>query len=148
MVLPNSQIYISNSPEETLEVARRFASSIQGGGLVALRGELGAGKTCFAKGIISELSKVDVHEITSPTFTLIEEYFGTNKIYHLDLYRITHAKEAEALPWDELFDSHTLTLVEWPEHLRDLLSHCQFEVLLSKAGPFQRKIEILVKEEI
>lgn len=145
-VKEKSEMIISGSETETLQLARDFSRRLQPGQRVALRGEIGSGKTCFAKGVISELTQTDVHEITSPTFTLMEEYGGAVKIYHLDLYRIEREEDCQALPWDEIFGNDVITLVEWPEHLKSLLPNCHFEVQFDKAGPLTRRVKILNKE--
>lgn len=141
-----SKTYDSRSEEETIAVAREFALRLKAGHRVALRGELGAGKTCFAKGIIAQWTNTDCNQITSPTFTFIEEYGGPVKVYHLDLYRVSRPQEADGLPWDEIFGLGVLTLVEWPENVEALLENCHFEVKLSKLDSRGRKIEILRKE--
>lgn len=137
----------SKSEQETLRIARDFAKELPGGQLIGLRGELGAGKTQFAKGVISELAQVEAEEITSPTFTLVEEYRGRGPIYHVDLYRVNSAKEAGELPWDDLMAPEAITLVEWPERMEGLLSHCQTEVFLSRAAENERDIKISSKEK-
>lgn len=137
---------ISQAPEETFSIAGQFARTLRAGHRVALLGELGAGKTHFAKGVIRELSKVDENEITSPTFTLMEEYGGDPPLYHLDLYRIAKPEDARALPWDEIFGDTTITLIEWPEHLENVLANCHFLVKISKQGESVRSIEIFEKE--
>lgn len=140
------QSFISHAPEETLAIAGQFARGLRAGHRVALLGELGAGKTHFAKGIVRELSGVEPNEVTSPTFTLMEEYVGDPPLYHLDLYRITQPEEARALPWDEIFGDTAITLIEWPEHLENVLANCHFLVKISKQGESLRRIEIFEKE--
>ncbi|HEX5033124.1 MAG TPA: tRNA (adenosine(37)-N6)-threonylcarbamoyltransferase complex ATPase subunit type 1 TsaE, partial [bacterium] len=88
------EIWHSPSERVTQELAARFAERLRDGGHVALEGDLGAGKTCFAKGVIAALTGVPPDEIPSPTFTLVEEYPGRLKVYHVDLYRMNHPAEA------------------------------------------------------
>jgi tRNA threonylcarbamoyladenosine biosynthesis protein TsaE len=104
-------------------------------------GPLGAGKTCFAKGVISQLTGTPVSEITSPTFTLVEEYEGNQKVYHVDLYRIDDAKQMEALPVEDWFDPMVITLVEWPENAPELPQDCQYLIKFTKWGETERQME-------
>jgi tRNA threonylcarbamoyladenosine biosynthesis protein TsaE len=137
-----NETFRSTSASETLRIAASFARSLKPGQCVALQGELGAGKTVFAKGVISALTKVPVEEIPSPTFTLIEEYSGIGPIYHVDLYRMASPQEAKELAWDELFAPEAITLVEWPERVPDLIRACQFQVFFTKEEGASRQIEI------
>jgi tRNA threonylcarbamoyl adenosine modification protein YjeE len=135
---------ISHSPAETLKMAHRMAKDIQPGERIGLTGPLGSGKTTFAKGLIAELTGIQEDEITSPSFTLVEEY--PREIYHVDLYRMENPQEASALPWDELFGSQAITVVEWPENWPPLISHCQWVLRFSKKGKEVRRIQITHKD--
>ncbi len=142
-----TQVWHSQSIEETQALAADFARRLAGGGCVALQGELGAGKTCFAKGLIRQLSGVPLEEIPSPTFTLVEEYSGKlGPIYHVDLYRMKDAAEAEDLAWDEMLAPGAVTLVEWPERLAKIMPYCQFRLIFSREGELERRIELHEKE--
>jgi tRNA threonylcarbamoyl adenosine modification protein YjeE len=134
----------THSPTETLELARRLAKEVRPGDALALSGPLGSGKTTFAKGLIGALTGIAEDEITSPSFTLVEEYPGG--IYHVDLYRIDTPKEAAALPWDQLLGPKAITLVEWPEHWPPLISHCQWTLRFSKKDKEVRVIEVARKD--
>jgi tRNA threonylcarbamoyl adenosine modification protein YjeE len=135
----------SHSPSETLALARRLAKKVRPGETLGLQGPLGSGKTTFAKGLIAALTGIAEEEITSPSFTLVEEYPG--EIYHVDLYRLEKPQEAAALPWDELLGPEAITLVEWPENWPPLISHCQWMLQFSKKGKEVRFIEISHKEK-
>lgn len=135
-------IWLSHSVEETLALAARFAVRLRGGGAVALQGDLGSGKTCFAKGVVSALSGVEPAEIPSPTFTLVEEYRGEGPIYHVDLYRMRDAREAEELAWDEILAPGAVALVEWPERMEKIIPYCQFRLSFSKEGEGVRRIAL------
>ena len=137
---------ISQSIEETAELARQLGDRIRAGMRIGLCGPLGAGKTTFAKAMISQLTGVAVEDIPSPTFTLVEEYQGKFPIYHVDLYRIETPEEGKELPWDDLFSPEALTLVEWPERLAGLLSHCQIEVHFSKEDNGARMLQMIDKD--
>lgn len=143
----SSKIIFTKSPEETMQVAREFTRTLKKGDWVALSGELGSGKTCFAKGAISELAKIPVEEIPSPSFTLVEEYETPSILYHVDLYRLPPTQVEQALPWDELLSPEVITFIEWPERFPRLQGHCQWGILLSKEGEETlRKIEIVEQE--
>ncbi len=105
--------WISHSVEETLALGERFAMRLRGGDVVALRGDLGTGKTHLVKGICKGLGFEGV--ASSPTFALINEYDTTPVVYHVDLYRLDNASQVPALGLEELMRPDTIMLVEWPE---------------------------------
>ncbi len=113
---------LSRSEAETEALGRRLAARLVGGELIALHGELGAGKTVFARGLARGLGITEV--VTSPSFTLVQEYRGPAlRLYHVDLYRLNGAADALAFGLDELIaDDQAVTVVEWPERLAGLLA--------------------------
>jgi tRNA threonylcarbamoyladenosine biosynthesis protein TsaE len=112
--------FISNSPTETEKFGREFARKIKKGSVLALKGELGAGKTEFVKGIAAGLSsKVPV---TSPTFTLIHEYSGGRlPIYHFDFFRIEDRQSVERLGLEDYFFGDGVSVIEWADKFPDLI---------------------------
>ena len=115
--------------EATGLFAQRLAPLLQMGDVIALKGELGAGKTTFARALIRSLGAVDT-EVPSPTFTLAQSYQGqTCNIWHFDLYRLKSADEAAELGIDEMRHD-SLVLIEWPERLGDLLPRDRLDVAL------------------
>jgi tRNA threonylcarbamoyladenosine biosynthesis protein TsaE len=110
-------IHTSVSENETFELAKRLAESFQGQEVVFLTGELGAGKTVFAKGIASGLGLEDVNQVCSPSFTLVNIYQAKYPIYHIDLYRLQKNSEIEDLGWEDYFDRGVI-IVEWAEKLK------------------------------
>lgn len=105
--------YIVSGVEETLKVAESFGRTLTGGEVILLFGELGAGKTIFAKGIAKGLNIPDT--ITSPTFTIMNEYYGRLKMLHFDMYRLIGEK-AE-LGFEEYFGAEdTVCVIEWPQN--------------------------------
>lgn len=117
-----SSTFISRCPEESLELARKIAAWARNGDVIALRGELGAGKTVLAAGIGAALG-ID-EPITSPTFGLIMEYKrpAGGWFFHLDLYRLDNAEQALAFGIEEyLFDTEAITVIEWPDRIAELL---------------------------
>ncbi|MEE8604418.1 MAG: tRNA (adenosine(37)-N6)-threonylcarbamoyltransferase complex ATPase subunit type 1 TsaE [Candidatus Aminicenantaceae bacterium] len=110
-------IHMSASENETLELAKRLAESFQGQEVVFLTGELGAGKTVFAKGVASGLGLEDVNQVCSPSFTLVNIYQAKYPIYHIDLYRLRKNSEIEDLGWEDYLDRGVI-IVEWAEKLK------------------------------
>lgn len=117
----------------TAALARRVAPALRGGGVVYLRGELGAGKTTFARALLRALGVGE--RVKSPTYTLLERYdVGEREAFHLDLYRIADVGELEWLGLDELDAPEAIVLVEWPERGAGALPPPDLEVLLEHAG--------------
>jgi len=106
---------ITASAEQTLAFGRRLAAELRPPLLVFLSGDLGAGKTTLAKGIISGLGAAREEDVTSPTFTLVHEFRGPVRVFHIDLYRIEGRADLHTLGLDDLFASPAIVLVEWPE---------------------------------
>ncbi len=107
---------ISHSPEETLALAKKLARTFKGNEVVFLIGELGAGKTVFAKGIASGLGLKNVHQVCSPTFTLMNVYLARVPIYHFDLYRLARAGEITDLGFED-YIGEGVVVVEWAEKI-------------------------------
>ena len=132
----------SLSEDETLDLGRRLARSLRPGDLVLLLGELGLGKTVFARGIADGLG-VDPAEVSSPTFTLVQEYRGGRvPLFHADLYRLMLATEADELGLDELLDAGAIVVVEWGERLPERLRRGALTVRFSEVGDEARRILI------
>ena len=112
--------FTSNSPEETEALAREFAVGLTNDDIVALEGELGAGKTCFTRGLVTGLGSTAA--VTSPTFTLLHEYGGGRlPVYHFDFFRLASESEAAALALDDYFFSGGICIVEWPNRFPGLI---------------------------
>lgn len=101
------------------------------GSLIVLVGELGAGKTCLAQGIIKGLGAVEAY-IASPSYTLINEYQGRYPIYHFDFYRLSNLQQVEELGCEEYFFGQGVTIVEWGDKVRELLPRHYLELKLDK----------------
>jgi len=115
----NTETIISNSVEETITAARGLAATLAPGAVLALHGDLGSGKTCFVSGIAEFLGIDD--PITSPTFTIINEYEASLPLFHMDLYRISGPDEIFSLDLDSYLNANGITVIEWPERAGDLL---------------------------
>jgi tRNA threonylcarbamoyladenosine biosynthesis protein TsaE len=129
----------SSSPRETKSWGRRLASLLEGGELLGLTGELGAGKTCFIKGLALGLSLRE-EDILSPTFTMIQEHRGRFPLYHIDLYRLEQAT-LDDLGLREYLFSEGVAAVEWFERLRGSADMDYLAVRISYAGANIRRIE-------
>jgi tRNA threonylcarbamoyladenosine biosynthesis protein TsaE len=107
---------VTRSEEETFGLAEDLASSFSGREIVLLEGELGAGKTVFAKGLASGAGVRNIHQVCSPSFTLVNIYEGRHRIFHIDLYRLERAAEVEDLGWEDYL-GEGIVIVEWAEKL-------------------------------
>lgn len=109
--------YITHSEEETFELAKKIAKGFKGKEVVLLFGELGAGKTIFAKGIASGLGIKNVHQVCSPSFTIINVYQARYLVYHVDLYRLNREAEIQDLGIEDYL-GEGVVIVEWAEKLK------------------------------
>ncbi|HEX3747531.1 MAG TPA: tRNA (adenosine(37)-N6)-threonylcarbamoyltransferase complex ATPase subunit type 1 TsaE [Bryobacteraceae bacterium] len=133
--------YRTASEAETIALGERLARELPAAGVVLLIGNLGAGKTTLAKGIVSALGVAPPDEVSSPTFTLIHEY-GEGRVYHIDLYRLEEAREVATLGLDEIFDRDGLVLIEWGERFPRLLPPHRTEVRIRALQEDEREIEV------
>lgn len=108
---------LTGSPRQTMGWGSRLGKLLQGGEIIALVGELGAGKTCFVRGVTQGLEVGKDAWIRSPSFTLINEYQGRLPVYHIDLYRVEGRAQLEGLNLREYLYSDGVSLIEWFEHL-------------------------------
>lgn len=120
---------ITRSEDETVELGRRIARDLPLRAVVLLTGNLGAGKTTLAKGILSGLGAAEPDEVTSPTFTLIHEY-GGGRAFHIDLYRLDTREQVATLGLDEIFDRNAVVLIEWGERFLELMPKDRIEIRL------------------
>jgi tRNA threonylcarbamoyladenosine biosynthesis protein TsaE len=130
----------SHSARETKALGRRLASLLGGGEIIGLVGELGAGKTCFIKGLASGL-RLREEEILSPTFTMIQEHRGRLALYHIDLYRLSEVA-LDDLGLREYLFSEGVAAVEWFERLREAREIECLSVKIAYSGANYRRIEI------
>ena len=125
-----------------MDLGRRLAREIQAPRIVLLIGDLGAGKTTLAKGLISGLGTCQPEDVLSPTFSLVHEYEGDPKVYHIDLYRLDRVPEFETLGLDDLWDEHAIVLIEWGEKFSDQLPWPRMEIRISDSGDDNREISV------
>ncbi|HYK59206.1 MAG TPA: tRNA (adenosine(37)-N6)-threonylcarbamoyltransferase complex ATPase subunit type 1 TsaE [Bryobacteraceae bacterium] len=133
--------FVTHSAEETMELGRQIARGLPRRGTVLLIGDLGAGKTMLAKGIISGLGAALPEDVSSPTFTLIHEY-GHGRVYHIDLYRLEKPAEVASLGLEEIFERDAVALIEWGERFPALMPAERLEIRLRATGSEDRQIEI------
>jgi tRNA threonylcarbamoyladenosine biosynthesis protein TsaE len=135
----------SSSARETKAWGRRLASLLSGGELLGLSGELGAGKTCFIKGLARGLNLPE-ERILSPTFTMIQEHQGRVPLYHIDLYRLEET-ELDELGLREYLFSSGVAAVEWFERLREAPDLNCLQIKISYDGANYRKIELIATDD-
>jgi tRNA threonylcarbamoyladenosine biosynthesis protein TsaE len=129
----------TQSPEATERVGAALAGLLPDGVVVALRGDLAAGKTCLVRGMARAIGGGEA--VHSPTFTLVNEYTGSRRLYHLDLYRLDPAEVAD-LGCEDLFDPPGLCAVEWCDRAGALLPARRIDITLAHAGGDRRDIEV------
>lgn len=131
--------FTSTSEDETARLGRALAEALPEGGVVALCGTLGAGKTRLVQAV-AEASGVDRRDVVSPTFVLVHEYHGRQTIYHLDAYRVRDRDEFRELGAEEYFASGALVLVEWADRVAECLPEEHLRVTLEVAAPESRRV--------
>jgi tRNA threonylcarbamoyladenosine biosynthesis protein TsaE len=134
--VPPPEIIESRSEQDTIDAGRRLGVSLHGGDIVLLYGDLGAGKTAFVRGLAAGLG-LDPDEVTSPTFTIVQEYRGRLTLQHVDLYRLSPPEVAD-LGLEDLSDGETVVAIEWADRLPDLPPSRRIDVSLEHAGEGRR----------
>lgn len=134
----------TNSSEETFELGKKIASSANPGLIITLNGDLGVGKTVFAKGIAEGLNIKE--DISSPTFTIVQVYDeGRMPLYHFDVYRIEDEDEMYEIGYEDYFYGEGVTLIEWADNIRDIIPEGHTRITIEKdlgKGFEYRKITI------
>ncbi len=126
---------------ETKSLGEKIGKKLQGGEVIALIGELGAGKTCLTQGLALGLGVNPREYVTSPSFTLVNEYQGRVPLYHIDLFRLKNSEEAEALGCEEYFYGEGVTVVEWADKAENLFPEEEcLRIELTPLGEDQRRI--------
>jgi tRNA threonylcarbamoyladenosine biosynthesis protein TsaE len=133
--------YTSLSAEETYALGESFAKNLPKNAIVALCGDLGAGKTTFVRGLVAGAGTTDPKEVSSPTFTYLHIYPGEPTIYHFDLYRLPGKDAFFSAGFDEYFNAGGICCLEWAEKLRGTLPSGVFTVNISYLGETKRQVE-------
>lgn len=130
----------SRSAIQTEELGRRLGPLLEPGMFVALRGELGGGKTCFTRGVVDAVAPESARLVASPTFAIMNEYPGATPVYHFDFYRLSTPHEIEELGFEEYFHGDGICIAEWPERLGGLIPGDHLCVTFTHAGDDGRAI--------
>lgn len=128
--------FLSDSESATIQFARQYAQTLNGGDVVLLNGEMGAGKTVFVKGIALALGIDD--EILSPTYAYMNDYYG--KLYHYDCYRLSCGAQAERLGLTDYFYSDGICVIEWAQNIKDVLPENCKRITIKKLSENEREI--------
>ena len=129
-------IFLSNSPAETEAFAKEYAKTLRAGDILLLDGDMGAGKTAFAKGVAKGLGIEE--EVTSPTYAYMNDYDG--RLFHYDCYRIQSVEQAETLGLADYLDMGGICLIEWAQNIAPLLPKTVKRVMIKKLGENRREI--------
>ena len=130
----------SSSPEDTRAIAAALAQALLPGDVIALSGDLGAGKTCFVQGAAAALGVSE--RVTSPTFVLLREHRGRVPVKHLDVYRLSNLQELTDLGFEELLDPSSIVFIEWGDAIAPLLPDEFLEVELHGDADDERAIDV------
>ena len=132
--------YITNSPVETENIGAALARVLPAGTVIAYRGDLGAGKTAFTRGLARGLGYAE--PVTSPTYTIVNEYLGGRlPLFHFDMYRLASSDDLWDIGWDDYLDRNGVCAVEWSENVEDALEGAIL-ITIHKTGETSRRIEI------
>lgn len=135
------EVWRTRSAEATRALGGRWAAGLRAGDVVALDGELGAGKTHFVQGVCRGLEVEDLDRVASPTFILCNEYGGGRlPVMHLDAYRLENGRELWDLGWDEMVDAGGVVLLEWAGRVAEVLPAGALRVEMSHAGGDERRV--------
>ena len=133
--------FFTGSPEETIELAVRLAELLEESDMVALRGNLGSGKTVFVKGLAKGLGVKNPQYVNSPSFVIMKEYHGSKDLYHFDVYRLEEEEFRETIDYERYFYNDGITVVEWADKIKDLLPEEFLEIKIEHKGRTERNLE-------
>lgn len=133
-------VYITKNETETEALGARFAEGLPGGTVVAMYGDLGAGKTAFVRGMARGMG-LDCR-VSSPTFTIVNEYLGKRELIHFDMYRLGGADELFDIGWEDYLNRGAVCAVEWSENVQDAFFGDEIIVRIEKLGDSERRISI------
>ena len=135
------KMYETFCESETSDIGRILASHLKSGDIVAFYGDLGAGKTAFVKGMAAELGCID--SVSSPTFSLVNQYSGRMDLFHFDMYRIGSEDELYSIGfYDYLGYENAVFAIEWIENVEDYIPEAQYSVSIEKLGENSRRITL------
>ena len=132
--------FITNSPAETEEIGSALGNIIKPGTVIAYRGDLGAGKTAFTRGLARGLGSTEL--VTSPTYTIVNEYLGGRcPLFHFDMYRLASSDDLWDIGWEDYLDRNGVCAVEWSENVEDAMED-PIVITIEKLGEETRRITI------
>ena len=137
--------YITNSEKETETIGEQFGRRVKDGTVVAMYGDLGAGKTAFVRGMARGMG-IDAR-VSSPTFTIVNEYLGERTLIHFDMYRLGSADELFDIGWEDYLARGAVCAVEWSENVEDAFFPGTITVRIGKTGETDRTIDIEIPEK-
>ena len=132
--------FITNSELETEQLGERLAKAVSGGAVIAMYGDLGAGKTAFVRGMARGMGLTC--RVSSPTFTIVNEYLGERELIHFDMYRLSGSDELFDIGWEDYLARGAVCAVEWSEKIDDAFYGDETVVRIEKLGDYERKITI------
>jgi tRNA threonylcarbamoyladenosine biosynthesis protein TsaE len=135
----------TKSEQDTIDFAKQFAQTLTTPSMILLEGELGAGKTCFVRGLCEGLGG-DSRQVSSPTFAIMQEYDIANnkRLVHIDAYRLSSEDELESIGWDELLeDNEAIIAIEWPLRIKNAVPKNATTIIIEHVSETSRQITIL-----
>ncbi|MGE4353935.1 MAG: tRNA (adenosine(37)-N6)-threonylcarbamoyltransferase complex ATPase subunit type 1 TsaE [Oscillospiraceae bacterium] len=131
---------ITNSEQETEAVGEKLGRRVADGTVIAMYGDLGAGKTAFVRGLARGMG-IDTR-VSSPTFTIVNEYSGKRELFHFDMYRLASSDELFDIGWEDYLGRSGVCVVEWSENVEDAFDGSEMRIIITKLSDTQRKIWI------
>ena len=136
----NMFTYLSKKESDTEALGERFGEAVPDGTVIAMYGELGAGKTAFVRGMARGMG-LDCR-VSSPTFTIVNEYLGKRSLIHFDMYRLGSSDELFDIGWEDYISRNAVCVVEWSENVRDAFFGDEVSVTIEKLGETERRITV------
>lgn len=133
--------FISHSEADTLKFGEELAAKLSPGNVIAMYGDLGAGKTAFVRGLAKGLG-LDAR-VSSPTFTIVNEYLGDTPLFHFDMYRLSDADELFEIGWEDYISRNGICVVEWSENVEDAFYNDTIRIYIEKTGDDSRLIKVV-----
>lgn len=134
------KVYISKNEQDTEYIGESFSRELPDGAVVAMYGDLGAGKTAFVRGMARGMGLSS--RVSSPTFTIVNEYLGERELIHFDMYRLSDAEELFDIGWEDYLNRGAVCAVEWSEKVEDAFTGEEYVVSIEKLGDSERRITI------
>ena len=133
-------VYYTNSDKETEAIGEQFGRSVKDGTVIAMYGDLGAGKTAFVRGMARGMGITE--RVSSPTFTIVNEYLGDRTLIHFDMYRLGSADELFDIGWEDYLARGAVCAVEWSENVEEAFYGDEIRLTIEKISDTSRKITV------